>query len=81
MPDLEVKLPPLGEGAPDEATVTFFFVKPGDDIKEGDDLCEMVTDKATFNVPSPAAGKVKKIAAKEEEVVRVGGLLAVLETK
>ena len=80
MADLEVKLPPLGEGAPDEATVTFFFVKPGDDIKEGDDLCEMVTDKATFNVPSPATGKVKRIAVKEEEIVRVGGLLAVLET-
>ena len=56
-------------------------VKPGDDIKEGGDLCEMVTDKATFNVPSPATGKVKTISAKEEDVVRVGGLLAVLETK
>jgi len=40
-----------------------------------------VTDKATFNVPCPAAGKVKSIAVKEEEVVRVGGLLAVVETK
>ncbi len=81
MPDFEVKLPPLGEGAPDEATVSFFYVKPGDEITEGGDLCEMVTDKATFNVPSPCTGTVKKIVAKEEDVVRVGGLLAVVETK
>ncbi len=81
MPDFEVKLPPLGEGAPDEATDSFFYVKPGDEITEGGDLCEMVTDKATFNVPSPCTGTVKKIVAKEEDVVRVGGLLAVVETK
>ena len=56
-------------------------MKEGDELKEGDDLCEMVTDKATFNVPSPCAGRVKKVAAKEEELVRVGGLLAIVETK
>ena len=81
MADFEVKLPPLGDGAPDEATVSFFFVEEGKEVKEGDDFCEMVTDKATFNVPSPVSGRVKKIAAKEEDVVKVGGLLAIVETK
>jgi 2-oxoglutarate dehydrogenase E2 component (dihydrolipoamide succinyltransferase) len=80
MADFEVKLPPLGEDAPDEATVSFFFVEEGSDVKEGDDFCEMVTDKATFNVPSPVAGRVKKIVAKEDELVPVGGLLAIVET-
>lgn len=80
MADYEVKLPSLGEGAPEEATVSFFFVEEGADVKEGDDFCEMVTDKATFNVPSPVSGKVKKIVAKEDELVAVGGLLAIVET-
>ena len=78
MADFEVKLPPLGEGAPDEATVSFFYVKEGDELKEGDDLCEMVTDKATFNVPSPSDGIVKRILAKEDDTVTVGDALAVL---
>ncbi len=81
MADFEVKLPELGKDAPEEATVSFFFVKEGSDVKEGDDFCEMVTDKATFNVPSPVTGKVKKIVAKEEDLVSVGGLLAIVETK
>ena len=81
MADFEVKLPDLGKDAPDEATVSFFFVEEGADVKEGDDFCEMVTDKATFNVPSPVTGKVKKVVAKEEDIVKVGGLLAIVETK
>ena len=80
MPDVEVKLPPLGEGAPNEATLSFFYVKEGGQVKEGDDFCEMLTDKAVFNVPSPVTGRVKKLSAKEDDLVKVGGLLAVVET-
>ncbi len=79
MADVEVKLPPLGDDAPDEATLSFFFVAEGDSVKEGDDFCEMVTDKATFNVPSPVTGKVKKHCVKEDDVVKVGGALAIVE--
>jgi len=81
MPQVEVKLPTLGEDAPDEATVSFFYVEEGGSIKEGDDLCEMVTDKATFNVPSPVTGVIQKICVSEDDVVEVGGLLAIVETK
>jgi pyruvate/2-oxoglutarate dehydrogenase complex dihydrolipoamide acyltransferase (E2) component len=80
MADFKVTLPPLGEDAPDEATVSFFYVEEGNDVAEGDDFCEMVTDKATFNVPAPASGKVKEIVVEEDDVVEVGGLLAILET-
>ncbi len=78
---VEVKLPDLGEDAPNEATVSFFFVDEGDDVKEGDDLVEMVTDKATFEVPAPATGKVVEVKAEEEQIVKVGGVLAVIETE
>ena len=80
MAEVEVKLPPLGEDAPDNATVSYFVVQEGDEIKEGEDLCEMVTDKATFMVPAPCSGRVKKIVAKEDDVIRVGELLATVET-
>lgn len=81
MADYKVTLPELGKDAPKEATVSFFFVEEDGEVEEGDDFCEMVTDKATFNVPSPVTGKVKKIVAKEEDVVPVGGLLAIVETE
>jgi len=75
----EIPLPDLGEDAPDEAKLSFFFVEEGDEIKEGDDLAEMVTDKATFNVPAPVSGVVKKLVVEEDEVVKVGAPLAVVE--
>lgn len=78
---VEVKLPELGEDAPDEATVSFFFVEEGDTVKEGEDLVEMVTDKATFEVPAPASGKVVEVKAEEEQIIKVGGVLAVIETE
>ena len=79
MPDVEVKLPPLGEDAPDEAKLSFFYFEPGDDVAEGDDFCEMITDKATFNVPSPVSGKVKDLCVDEDGTVKVGGLLAIVD--
>lgn len=81
MAEFEVKLPPLGDDAPDEASLSFFYVEEGGAVKEGDDFCEMVTDKATFNVPSPCTGTVKKIMAAEDDVVPVGGVLAIVETE
>ena len=80
MSDYEMKLPPLGEDAPDEATLSFFFVDVGDDVSEGDDFCEMVTDKATFTVPAPVSGSVKALLAGEDDKVKVGQALAILET-
>lgn len=77
--DIEVKLPELGEDAPDEATLSFFFFEVGEDVTEGDDLAELYTDKATFNMPSPATGTVKELLVKEEEVVKVGQPMAILE--
>jgi len=77
----EVKLPELGEDAGDEATVSFFHFEEGDEIKEGDALVEMVTDKAAFDVPCPVSGVLKKILAEEDQIVQVGGALAIIETK
>jgi pyruvate dehydrogenase E2 component (dihydrolipoamide acetyltransferase) len=77
---LQVALPSLGAEAGDEATVSYWIVQEGDEVNEGDDLVEMLTDKANFNVPSPANGKITKLVAQENEVVKVGGILCEIET-
>jgi pyruvate dehydrogenase E2 component (dihydrolipoamide acetyltransferase) len=76
---LEVKLPDLGDDAGDEAIVSTWHFEEGDEITEGDDLVEMTTDKATFNVPAPRQGILSEIIAEEGEVVKVGEVLALLE--
>jgi 2-oxoglutarate dehydrogenase E2 component (dihydrolipoamide succinyltransferase) len=70
-------LPELGEGIT-KATVSFWFVKDGDRIKEKDDLVELTTDKATFNLPSPCSGIISEIIYHEGDSVEVGQALAVI---
>ncbi len=76
---MEVHLPDLGEDAGDSAKVTFWYKSVGDEVKEGEDLVEMMTDKATFNVPSPASGRLTEIRAAEDDTAEVGDILGVLE--
>jgi pyruvate/2-oxoglutarate dehydrogenase complex dihydrolipoamide acyltransferase (E2) component len=71
-------LPELGEQVK-KATVTFWYFKEGDTVKEKDDLVELTTDKAAFNVPSPHSGVLKKIMVNEGDVVQPGTVLAVIE--
>ncbi len=79
MADFTVTLPSLGDDAGDEAHVSFVYVKPGDEVKEGDDLIEMVTDKATFNVPVPKNGKIVKILVTEGDSAKVGDPLCIMD--
>jgi 2-oxoglutarate dehydrogenase E2 component (dihydrolipoamide succinyltransferase) len=76
---IEVKLPELGAEAGDEATVSYWIAQEGDAVTEGDDLVEMLTDKANFNVPAPCSGTITKLCANENEVVKVGDLLCEIE--
>ena len=76
---IEVPLPDLGEDAGDEATIAFWYFEIGEAVVEEDDLVEMVTDKATFQVPSPGSGKLVEILAQEGDKVKVGQVMAVLE--
>ncbi|MFA6320705.1 MAG: biotin/lipoyl-containing protein [Candidatus Omnitrophota bacterium] len=74
----EVKLPPIAEGV-SKASVVYWHRAAGEGVKEGDDLVELVTDKATFNLPSPASGILKEIIVNEGEEVTVGQVLARIE--
>lgn len=71
-------LPELGEGI-EKATVSYWLLNEGAQLKEGEDVVEMVTDKATFNVPANCSGVIKKILFHEGESVRVGEALAEIE--
>lgn len=72
MPDF--KLPDLGEGVT-EAEIDRWLVKEGQEIEEDDLLVEVITDKATAEIPSPYAGKVTKLHVSEGQVVPVGTVL------
>ncbi len=71
---MELKLPELGEGV-HEGELIKWNVKPGDLVKEDQVLAEIMTDKATVELPSHLAGKVTEILAKEGETVHVGQVL------
>jgi 2-oxoglutarate dehydrogenase E2 component (dihydrolipoamide succinyltransferase) len=70
----DIRVPTLGESVT-EATIGKWFKKPGDPVAVDEPLVELETDKVTIEVPSPAAGVLGEIAAKDGETVAVGALL------
>ena len=74
----DVKLPPLAEGV-DRASISYWFKRPGDAVKKGEDLVELVTDKAAFSMPSPVAGKIKELLVGEGDSALVGQSIAIIE--
>jgi 2-oxoglutarate dehydrogenase E2 component (dihydrolipoamide succinyltransferase) len=74
---VEIKLPDLGEGVED-ATISRWLVKEGDEVKEGDIILEIATDKVDTEVPAPAAGKLLKVNFSEGELAPVSAVLGVI---
>src|SRR5262249_37433910 len=64
-------VPELGEGVY-EAEFVSWLVKEGDPVKRGQPLMEVLTDKATMEVPSPFAGTVTGLQAEPGQKVKVG---------
>jgi pyruvate/2-oxoglutarate dehydrogenase complex dihydrolipoamide acyltransferase (E2) component len=73
----EVKLPDLGEGIED-ATISRWLVKVGDEVSAGDILLEVATDKVDTEVPAPTSGKVLQINHGEGSLVDLNTVIAVL---
>ena len=74
----KVILPELGENI-NKATVTYWYFEVGSQVKEGEDLLELATDKATFNLPSPCTGRLSEIYIQAGDDVNVGEALAVID--
>ena len=75
---VKVILPDLGEGIT-KATLSYWFYKQGEKVTQNDDLVELVTDKATFNLPSPCTGMISQVIRSEGDTVNSGDLLAIIE--
>jgi pyruvate dehydrogenase E2 component (dihydrolipoamide acetyltransferase) len=73
----EVRLPQLGQTM-EEGTIVNCLVKVGDEVKKGDVIFEIETDKATLEMESPAGGFVKHILVKADDTLPIGELLLVL---
>ena len=74
---IEVKVPDIGDFS--DVPVINILVSAGDTVSEEDPLIELESDKATMEVPSPAAGKVAEIKVKEGDTVSEGSLILLLE--
>ena len=70
----EVKLPDIGEGIA-EGEIVRWLVKPGEAVREDQPLVEVMTDKASVEIPSPRTGVIATLHAKEGEVVPVGSVI------
>jgi pyruvate dehydrogenase E2 component (dihydrolipoamide acetyltransferase) len=73
----EVKLPQLGQTM-EEGTVVNCLVKVGDEVKKGDVIFEIETDKATLEMESPAPGFVKLVVAQVNQTLPVGSVMMIL---
>ncbi len=74
---IEVKVPDIGDFK--DVPVIEVAVKPGDAVKAEDTLIVLESDKATMDVPSPAAGTVKEIKIKAGDKVAEGSLILLLD--
>ncbi|KAJ54757.1 branched-chain alpha-keto acid dehydrogenase subunit E2 [Actibacterium mucosum KCTC 23349] len=74
---IEVKVPDIGDFT--DVPVVSVLVSVGDVIAEEDPIVELESDKATMEVPSPAAGKVAEIKVAEGDSVSEGSLVLILE--
>jgi len=74
----EIQLPELGEGVT-EGELIKWLVKVGDRVNADQAIAEIMTDKASVEVPTPIAGTVKEFKLKEGDVAKVGVTMIVLD--
>jgi 2-oxoisovalerate dehydrogenase E2 component (dihydrolipoyl transacylase) len=78
MSEYTVKLPDVGEGVA-EAEIVEWHVAVGDKVDEDDAMVDVMSDKATIELPSPVAGTVRWIAGEVGDVIAVGSNLVQIE--
>jgi 2-oxoisovalerate dehydrogenase E2 component (dihydrolipoyl transacylase) len=71
---MDFRLPELGEGVY-EAELVAWLVKPGDTVKRGQNLMEVLTDKASMEVPAPFGGTIIGLRAEPGQQIKVGDIV------
>ncbi|MEL7119404.1 MAG: dihydrolipoamide acetyltransferase family protein [Bacteroidota bacterium] len=80
MAQVELIMPKMGESIM-EATILKWVKQVGDTVEEDDTILEIATDKVDSEVPSPTSGVIKEILFKEDDVVEVGKVIAIITTE
>ncbi|MGZ3180979.1 MAG: dihydrolipoamide acetyltransferase family protein [Telluria sp.] len=75
-----IKMPDIGEGIA-EVELVMWHVKVGDDVTEDQVLADVMTDKATIEIPSPVHGKVASLGAEAGTIMAVGADLIHIEVE
>ena len=78
---VEFELPDIGVVPSDEIVVSFWHVEEDEEFVEGNDLMEVSTHKATFNISAPSTGKLIEILVQEGDAVSPGNVIAIIETE
>lgn len=73
----EVKLPDIGEGVA-EGEIVRWLVRAGDAVREDQPLVEVMTDKASVEIPSPRTGTIAGLHAEEGQMVPVGTVIVTI---
>ena len=79
MAKVELIMPKMGESIM-EATILKWLKKPGDPVELDETILEIATDKVDSEIPSPAKGILSQLLFKENDVVAIGKVIAVIET-
>jgi 2-oxoisovalerate dehydrogenase E2 component (dihydrolipoyl transacylase) len=80
MGNYAIKMPDIGEGIA-EVELVEWRVKPGDEVVEDQILADVMTDKATVEIPSPVTGRVESLGGVPGQILAVGAELIRLEVE
>lgn len=78
MAEIELLMPKMGESVA-EATITKWLKSEGETVEAEEAVLEIATDKVDSEIPAPETGKIKKILFQENDVVKVGDAIAIIE--
>lgn len=76
---IDILAPEVGEGVT-QVTVTEWLIKVGDKVEADEVIVELMTDKAAFDLPSPATGILIEILVEDDTEVKVGEVIGKMET-
>ncbi len=74
----EIVVPQLAESLV-SATISKWLKQPGDEVREYEAICELITDKVNAELPSPVEGTLKQILVTEGQTVEVGTAICIIE--
>ena len=78
---VEFKLPDIGVKTGDKILVSFWHVEEDEDFVAGNDLMEVSTHNATYNISASNTGKLIEILVQEGDAVEPSDVIAILETE